>query len=138
MKTVKVGLKLKKQAEFLSLLKAELSIVFEMLKQEEWNELLIVEKFNNLLDKYPGNQIVIKHFLDFLKLSNNPTVFNTFEFQDLTVLHELMSQLNPWDIDSESEYYFYLDVILSKPKKAKKVLKALKKRIRQKQKEWKN
>ena len=48
-----------------------------------------------------------------------------------------MSQLNPWDIDSESEYYFHLNIFLNKPKKAKKILKMLKKRIAQKKKEWK-
>jgi hypothetical protein len=125
------------QSTHLTTLKSELDVVLGILSQENYDEQIVVKEFLKLLEKYPCNAIIVKHFLDFLRISNSPEVYTSFDNKDLRLVYEQLLLLNPWDIDSATEYYFYLKIFLDESEEADKVLYRIKELIKIKQKEWK-
>jgi hypothetical protein len=93
------------------------------------NKNLILEKFNYLLANYNDNPIVLRHFIDFLLVSNHSSIFNSFELKDIKLMFETLSVVTESDIDIKIENYFFARNVMGDEDKATQQLKSIKNMI---------
>ena len=94
-------------------------------KNKSRTEREIFEQLKHLLIKYPANLLVIKELLLILQLLNDHECIDEYSLNDLNRLFQKSVAIYPNDIDLGIEYFHYLDVAMSQPRKAQKHLKAL-------------
>lgn len=103
----------------------ELNVIFTLLSEGNYDELVILERYKIMLLKYKGNYIVLKHFLDFVRTITSEKVGSSFDLEDIQTSLEALISINKDDLDVVTEYFYFTDAVLADEQKASEILKKI-------------
>lgn len=91
-----------------------------------------LQYFEELLDLYPLNPLVLIRFVTFIQLIDDEAVFSKFPLDEVEVVLQKLSSLYASDLDLNIEYLFFLQNVQDKEYEASVGLQKLKSSVESK------